>query len=172
MKRVDDFSQERICSLKNWWNWVRVNLSLRVFVRRGTDERFLTDASRAMTQRSPAQLSWREVYRHRNPGRRRARHFVCRCRYRTEVFDDFRRQVSVICCVAHFTQGPSSLTTSVFRKTLIFRRMTHIILYSSWKRILSSVEETSMFFFPSYFFEFARKETRLDDASGRLHFFV
>ena len=41
------------------------------------------------------QLSWREVLRHRDPGRHRARHFVCRCRYRTEVFDDFRCHVSV-----------------------------------------------------------------------------
>ena len=31
---------------------------------------------------------------------------------------------------------------------------------------------SSMFFFPSYFFDFARKETRLDEASGRPHFFV
>ena len=101
MKRIDDFSQERTCYFWNWGNWVRVNLSLRVFVRRRNDERFLTDSSRAMTQRSPAQLWWREVYLHTNPGRRRARHFVCRCRYRTAVFDDFRRHVSVSSLASH-----------------------------------------------------------------------
>ena len=41
------------------------------------------------------QLPWREVYRHRDPGRHRARHFLCRWGYRTEVFYDFRCHVSV-----------------------------------------------------------------------------
>ena len=36
------------------------------------------------------------------------------------------------------TQGPSSLTTSIFRQTLV---LTHIVSDSSWKRILSSVEK-------------------------------
>ena len=47
------------------------------------------------------------------------------------------------------------------------------------KGMLSPVEEierissiSSMFFFSSYFFHFARKETRSDETSGRPHFFV
>ena len=121
-KRIDDFSQERICSL---WNWVRKNLSLRSFVRRGTDERFFADADRVtMTKCSvnkkqnhdrykkedsndedvdttrdvPTQLSWRKLYCYRNA---RRRHVVCRCKNRTGVFDHFRRHVSVSFVVSH-----------------------------------------------------------------------
>ena len=105
------------------WNWVRVNLSLRVFVRRETDERFFPNADRVTiikcsvnkkkknhdrykkenpmdedvdtTRHIPVQLVWRELFRQRNPGRRRTRHVVYRCRNRIEVFDHFRRLLSV-----------------------------------------------------------------------------
>ena len=127
------------------------------------------------------QLSWRVVYRHRDSGRHRARHFVCRCRYQTEVFDDFRRHVSV--------SSNASYTLPRNRRHWRRRHFVRRISFDGWhilycitlekKRILSAMKEierissiSSMFFFPSYFWEFARKETRLDDASGRLHFFV
>ena len=171
MKRIDDLSQERICSL---WNWVRKNLSLRVFVRRVTDERFFPDADRVTmtkcsvnkkknhdrykkddpndedldtTRDDPTQLSWRELYCHRNARRRRPRHVVCRCGNCTEVFDDFRRHVSV-----------SFVTSRTLHKDLRHWRRRNFVrhfsfdgwhflyLHSSWKRdTLSSKENRKDF---------------------------
>ena len=83
------------------------------------------------TRDDPAQLSWQELYPHRNARRRRPRHVVCRCGNRSEVFDDFRRHVSVS-FVASRTL-PKDLRhwrRRDFVRRFLLRRMTLFILHS------------------------------------------
>ena len=79
----------------------------------------------------------------------------------------YRRHVSVSHVASHtLPRDRRHWRRRYFVRRFSSRRMTHIVLHSSWKRMLSAVEEidrissiSSMFFFPSYFFEFARKAT-------------
>ena len=178
---------------------MRLNISLRVFVRRGIDERFfLWRGSRDDNQvfREQEEES-RSLQKGRSYSRGCRYHASCpsaaimtrtlpsqeswttsgssrRVQMWKSYWSIWRFSSSgkcVICYVAHFTQRSSSLTTSVFRQIL------YCIAHE--KRMLSPVEEierissiSSTFCFRNYFFEFARKETRLDETSGRPHFLV
>ena len=86
---------------------------------------------------------------------------------------------SVCHIMRHTLQETSSLTTSIFRQTILLRRMTFIFLDSSWKRIHAWVRKierispiSSISTSLSYFFEFDRKESRLDETFWRRRFVV
>ena len=59
--------------------------------------------TRISTSRAVSQRSYHDenFFRFSNSGRRRARHVVCRYRFRTEVFDDFRCHVCVLFVTSH-----------------------------------------------------------------------
>ena len=85
---------------------------------------------------------------------------------------------SVCHIMRHTLQETLSLTTSIFRQTILLRRMT-FFFDSSWKRIHAWVRKierispiSSISTSLSYFFEFDRKESRLDETSGRRRFVV
>ena len=70
------------------------------------------------------------------------------------------------------TQGPSSLTTSIFHQTLLFRWIAHIALDISWKWILCPVVKKRRYFGPYLqSFVLPANSLSLDDSSGRRHFF-
>ena len=173
MKRIEDFSQERICSLGNW---VRENLSLRVFVRRGIEERFLNKKKNHDRYRKDDS---NDENVDTVTGMLVDVVLVTSCADR-EIALMYTFVVKSVCHIMrHTLQETSKLTTSIFHQTILLRRMTFIFLDSSWKRIHAWVRKierispiSSISTSLSYFFEFDRKESRLDETSGRRRFVV